>query len=365
MLLVAFVAMTACSGSDDSAQPDSSDVADTAADSTALGATAEADPQPMCDDRAQPAWLAAAAAKGHEGDGVADPAGRIFFGQFLYEDEIVAQVVQPLFAIDPDGSDAALVLDCQIARPRVSPDGERLAFSIMMDNRRWQVATSAVDGSDLRIITSDVGLSETPEWSPDGESLIYSYLPCPSEDWEFCVGPETDGWALWRMDKDGETKEILTEQGVIAWEPRLSPDGGSAVFSRWDQAAEADAKMWIVVRDLTTGEERSVEHPVLNLEHPVWSPDGRWITYNTTSIEPCIDCERVERVRADDLQAEPEVLYPAPPGGMKPAYSPDGSQIVFGCGIEVCVMGANGEDPIVLMGIEGELVNHFAWGSSG
>lgn len=292
---------------------------------------------------------------------MADPAGRIYFGQLLHEDEVVAQIVGPLFAIDPDGSDLSMVLDCQVARPRVSPDGTRLVFSIYMSDGSWQIATSSVTGADLRIVSSGAGFFETPDWSPDGSWLIYSYMPCPDRDWATCVEYGGDGWALWRMDPDGSDRRRLTEPGGFDWEPRLSPDSASVVFSRQDFEPGSDGKLWIVVRDLVTGAERAVEHPEVTLEHPDWSPDGEWIIYNTKEPDR-FDRDTVERIPANDLTAEPDVMYPAPPGGMKPAYSPDGARIVFGCGIEVCVMNSNGDDPTMLIGIEGEYVNHFAWG---
>jgi hypothetical protein len=371
-MLVALGLMAACGASestvvDSSTAPDSTtSTVTTSPSSLNAGTTATAVPlvldesQPICGGGDAPGWVTGADS---EFDGVADPTGRIFFGQFLREDDVVAQVVGPLFAIDPDGSDLAQVLDCHVARPRVSPDGTRLAFSIRMDDGAWQIATSSVDGTDLRVITSGSGFAETPDWSPDGTWLIYSYMSCPSENWKACVD-DGEGWALWRMDSDGSDRQILTETGNLDWEPRLSPDGASVVFTRQDFGASSDGRLQIVVRELATGEERAVEHPELTLEHPEWSPDGKWILYNTMDPD-CRACDTVQRIPADDLQADPDLLFPAPPGGMKPAYAPDGSGIVFGCGIEVCVMGPNGEDPTVLIGIEGELVNHFAWGASG
>ena len=72
----------------------------------------------------------------------------------------------------------------------------------------------------------------------------------------------------------------------------------------------------------------------------------------------------MERVPADDLAAEPDVLYTADgeSGGYKPAYAPDGSQIVFGCETRLCVMGPDGENPTVLVEVPDVELNHFDWG---
>jgi Tol biopolymer transport system component len=117
--------------------------------------------------------------------------------------------------------------------------------------------------------------------------------------------------------------------------------------------------MRLVIRDLDTGHERERVVADLDLEHPDWSPDGNWIIYNPTCGSAC---EQVEQVPANNLDAEPDVLYPANQGqhGYKPVYAPDGSQIVFGCEGLLCVMNADGSNPQVLVQIDA--LNHFDWG---
>jgi Tol biopolymer transport system component len=355
-ILAVLCALSACSGSD----PGTDESPSPTAASTSSDATpAVAGLTPKCEDGEPPAWVIEAS---HEGDDAPDPAGRIYFGQIARDAEALGQIVRPLYAVDPDGSDVEMILDCQIQRPRVSPDGTRLLFSIVMEDasgvETWQIATMALDGSDLRILTSGEGYSETPDWSPDGSWIIYSGTrePCPPAGGYDCEGVL---WSLMRMDADGGHHELIGEPDQVDWEPRLSPDGRSVVFTRFD-----DVKGRLVVRDLTSGRERSVEHPELTLEHPDWSPDGRWITYNTVGEPGCTSCESVERVPADDLRTEPEVLYAAGEGraGIKPAYAPDGSQITFGCTSELCVMGPDGEDPTVIVEVPDVELNHFAWG---
>jgi Tol biopolymer transport system component len=294
-------------------------------------------------------------------DGVPDPAGRIYFGQFARQTDVLGQIVAPLYAIDPDGSDLVQVLDCEIERPRVSPDGNRLAFSVVMDDETWQIATSAVDGSELRIVTSTPGYAETPDWSPDGSWFIYAQVSraCPTEDWESCLLEHGVRYSLWRMDVDGSNAELIGEPDTVDWEPRLSPDGSSVVFTRFD--LDAGLRMGLVVRDLATGEERSVLAANKDLEHPDWSPDGEWIVYNPTG---CPTCEQVERIPAADLGAEPEVLYPADVAhaGIKPVYAPDGTRIAFGCRGPLCLMDPDGSNVEILVTAPGPELNHFDWG---
>lgn len=67
---------------------------------------------------------------------------------------------------------------------------------------------------------------------------------------------------------------------------------------------------------------------------------------------------------ADDVNAEPTVLYPGDESrsGFKPVYSPDGSRIAFGCKLGLCVMDADGSNVrVVVEWRGGSEINHFDW----
>jgi len=317
-------------------------------------------PAPVCAKRQPPPWVAAAS---DPQDGVPDPTGRIFFSQFDHQTDLLGQVVAPLYAIDPDGSDLVQLLDCQIERPRVSHDGRRLAFSIVMDDGSWQVATMNVDGTGLRILTSTAGFAETPDWSPDDDWLVYSNAPvkCSTDDWSACITQNGERYTITRMSADGSDPQPIGERDTVDWEPRLSPDGTKVVFSRFHVP---DGLQTLVVRDLASGDEHESTGRTLDLEHPDWSPDGRWIVYNPTCAPGTGPCEQIERVPADDLNAKPVILYAADDAhaGIKPAYSPDGSRITFGCMGPLCVMDADGTNVATLVEVPGTELNHFAWG---
>ena len=268
----------ACAG----ASPNSSSVIPTTSESTAA-------PAPIC-PHLNPSWAAAAS---HPNDGVPDPAGRIVFGPVHRSDEIIGQVIAPLYAMDADGSDLTKVFDCDLERPRISPDGSRIAFSIAMDDGTWQVATIAADGSDLRILTSTTGYAETPDWSPDGSWLIYAATPGQCSRDPLC---QSLNETLWRMNADGSGQRLIGNPPSSAWdwEPRLSPDGREVVFAR----STPESPVWtLMIRNLETGEERVAKVDTRDLEHPDWSPDGRFIVYHEGPNGP------IERIPANDPTA--------------------------------------------------------------
>ena len=314
-------------------------------------------PAPVCRDTA-PGTIAGEPA--HPGDGVPHPEGRIVFGQITRVDEMFGQIVA-LYAIDPDGSDVALVLDCETAMPTWSPDGSRIAFTLGMDDGSWQIGTVAPDGTDLRVLTSGHGIFEVPTWSPDGTWLVYDASPDIQDPADRAFHT-----TLWRMDADGTNARQVGDPMAFDVEPRLSPDGSQVVFTRLYPNEDWMGRLFI--RDLATGIDRNVLPMDRSATHPDWTPDGKGIIYN--SLQDPDRWAQLETIDANDPDATPKVLFAGTKerGGYKGSYSPDGTRIVFGCNRvlgqnedALCLMDADGSNVIVLRD-EPLAENHFTWG---
>ena len=81
---------------------------------------------------------------------------------------------------------------------------------------------------------------------------------------------------LWRMEADGNNKELFLESPVPMWTPRLSPDGQQILFMLppW-------RKVELMVINLDgSGLRKLLDDPPSPLNTAgEWSPDGKWIVY--------------------------------------------------------------------------------------
>ena len=193
----------------------------------------------------------------------------------------------------------------------VSPDGTSVAFTIEHgpDSR---IATMRLDGTQLRILTSDSLDADRPRWSPDGSQLLFS------------IGSQSTGLYLMVMDADGtNVREVSgtsnTEDVPADW----SPDGTLILYTSINDVTYRR-------RDLATVSVSGGDYQPLASARDVdegpgtWSPDGSMIVYT----------------RSEDLTAEIWVmeadgtgqhLLAALPGkdAAAPEWSPDGSTIAF------------------------------------
>lgn len=88
----------------------------------------------------------------------------------------------------------------------------------------WRVN---VRGSDLRPVTSTPGSDMEPNWSPNGQFIVYRS--------NFSQNKANNFWNLWVIDANNGRQYPLTHEAVAekgAYEPTFSPDGRRIAYSR-------------------------------------------------------------------------------------------------------------------------------------
>ncbi len=148
--------------------------------------------------------------------------------------------------------------------PAISPDGSRIAYAKSVGGNVDIYMINARGGPPLRL-TRHPAADHDPCWLPDGSAVLFT--------------SDRDGAAgIWRVDQlGGEPQLILTQ----ARDPAVSRDGTRLACSR---VAE-DGRYRIAVAPLRdAGEPQLLTGPADGPDHhrrPSWSPDGSRICYAT------------------------------------------------------------------------------------
>ena len=95
--------------------------------------------------------------------------------------------------------------------PRFSPDGREIVFSAWLDNR-FDLFRLNSDGSGLGRLTKDFGSNEDPDYSKDGQFIVFTSLRVISQS-------KADQ-SLYIMDRDGDILGPITEKFGQCKSPR-------------------------------------------------------------------------------------------------------------------------------------------------
>jgi Tol biopolymer transport system component/tRNA A-37 threonylcarbamoyl transferase component Bud32 len=194
-------------------------------------------------------------------------------------------------------------------RPRLSPDGSRLALDIPAGSNRdiwiyeWKRDT-------MTRLTFDAGGGPmTPVWSPDGRYIVF----------------EGKGGMYWtRSDGAGKPQQLnQTKNPQNAYD--FMPDGkrlavmemtGSGIFGLMTMPVEADAT------GLRVGKEDPFAQSAFDERHPTFSSDGRWLAYASNESGTYQVYVRAFPDNGGKWQISSA-------GGSYPTWSHDGREIFF------------------------------------
>ena len=144
---------------------------------------------------------------------------------------------------------------------RWSPDGTKVAATLSIDGNP-ELYLVDVKTRTLTKITRSYGIDVSPTWSPDGKRLAF-------------VSDRAGNPHIYMIKSDGSGLKRLTYEGKYNTSPAWSPRNDRIAFSRL-----VDGKFHIflirpdgrdIVRLTATGDN----------DIPTWSPDGRYIAYNS------------------------------------------------------------------------------------
>jgi dipeptidyl aminopeptidase/acylaminoacyl peptidase len=250
----------------------------------------------------------------------------------------------------------------RVGAPRISPDGQWVAFTVTQLDRERDRSDSDVwmapmDGGDaVRLTTSDEPES-SPRWSPDGRWLA------------FLSSRDRDSAQVWLLPRGGGEARVLTDidQGVSDFE--WSPDSSSLALLVRD-AEEKEAQGDDAENEGDGADERPEPIVVTRLQFkrdgvgylderrthvyvfdvadrsmfqltdgpyddgsPAWSPDGESIAFvSNRTEEPDANDNSDVFVVAVREGAEPRRLTTFVGADDAPAFTPDGRYLVYSQG---------------------------------
>jgi dipeptidyl aminopeptidase/acylaminoacyl peptidase len=254
----------------------------------------------------------------------------------------------------PDGWNLSLLTSIERIRSHaLSPDRSTVAF--IKDGESYSdVYLIPSSGGWPSRVSTDRALAaywddETPEWSPDGQSLAFCIkghvhvVPrsggLPKKITDFTASASGPRWMpasngliitverneadqLLLTDRDGSwPRALTTDSKGDHWDARPSPDGKFIAYNlrRFDDLNRLD----IVLLEIETGKSITLYgKPSTRASSPKWSPDGLWIAF--ISQETGRDELYLVRPNGDGLHQLTKTEHDI----LQFDWSPDGKRIV-------------------------------------
>jgi Tol biopolymer transport system component len=141
---------------------------------------------------------------------------------------------------DPDNQNAGYSHAHHSDDPSWSPDGSKIAFTGYFDicthssDGATDIWVMNADGSGKKQLTSTPNFSENPNWSPDGNWIVFD-----------SDRGEKGNLDVYKMHPDGSGVTQLTDSPALDALPAFSPDGTKIVFVS-DRAAKDSRKLFVM-----------------------------------------------------------------------------------------------------------------------
>ncbi|MBL8210203.1 MAG: PD40 domain-containing protein [Bryobacterales bacterium] len=189
--------------------------------------------------------------------------------------------------------------------PRLSPDGQRLAFVRAVSLSAQDIYLAGADGSNARAITARKLPVEGMTWTADSRYLIASLV-------------NANVRSLFRIPSSGEGMKRIADAGLGAAYPSAPRRAHGLAY----QVRFADTNIWSI--DLASGERRVLSQTPQLDTGPQIAPNGRHVVWRSTAS----GTNEVWMARADGREGRQLTFMKGPVTGSG-RWSPDGASIVY------------------------------------
>jgi hypothetical protein len=163
-----------------------------------------------------------------------------------------------------------------------SPDGKTIAFT-RPHTGGGDIYNIPVTGGDEQALTATVGISDDPDYSPDGQYIYFN------------SDRAGGSMQIWRMHPDGSQPEQVTSDEMNNWTPHVSPDGKWMVFLSYDKSVTGHpANKDISLRLMSLADKKITKLVDLlggsgTINVPSWDPESHrlaFVSYALVADEP-------------------------------------------------------------------------------
>ncbi|HEY4032805.1 MAG TPA: S9 family peptidase [Ktedonobacteraceae bacterium] len=255
-----------------------------------------------------------------------------------------------------------------LSRPRISPDGQRVAYVVStIDNYKYEyrsaIWVAPTSGGEPRRFTTGPANANSPSWSPDGHWLAFvssreSDLTGIDPKKQKKIGKGKS--QIWLMPADGGEARQLTFMEHGASSPVWSPDSKRLLFSAQVGPSDEEApdgkplpKVRVIDRlcyrqdgtgfiherrshffliDVAGGEPRQLTNGDCDNSSATWSPDGTQIAFVSNRNEDRWSLPGDDVHVLSFKHGQPGVLRQLTDTSQScysPSWSPDGQTIAF------------------------------------
>jgi Tol biopolymer transport system component len=191
-----------------------------------------------------------------------------------------------IYTMNLNGSDPTPINESRpdLFSPDWSPDGKSIlvASKNTADEKcQFTIGIMNSDGSDLHDLFEDCN-ADYPAWSPDGQSFLF-------------LSDRTGNYEVFSASKDGSEITQLTDAKGFDGRARWSPNGSQVVF---ESDRDGDWEVFIMNKDGSN--VRQVTQNKIADWYADWSPDGKWLVYVSMNPE--------EQAQGADVQKTFEIF---------------------------------------------------------
>jgi Tol biopolymer transport system component/DNA-binding winged helix-turn-helix (wHTH) protein len=156
--------------------------------------------------------------------------------------------------------------------PTLSLQGNRLAYTQGFDDINiWRIELDARGKiKDQRELIASTFGDHGPDYSPDGKQIVFA-------------SGRSGNNGIWVCESDGSKPRLLHSCGpYVTGSPRWSPDGRWIVFDSRSCVAGANGNPDIYLISADGGQPRRLTDDLAEDVVPSWSRDGNWIYFGST-----------------------------------------------------------------------------------